>query len=329
MMATARRALDCMRAIDAAWNERRWDDYADLLADDLVAHLSGEAIPHGKAEHVEKARHFCAAFPDAYVHSEPYLELFASYDGRMTCSVARITGTAVIDLPLPDGAARLAAGRTFETTFTVICRWQHGRIVAQYEYIDMKTAMHNLRLPSDSQLDERDTEMTGTIIENERTALSQKITNQPDGPGKRIGTRGELTMIGNVLPGGAELFRQRLPQFQAEAAYWEDRVGTVQDFRILLFDNDTRFILTVVYDGDFKPYLQDITCGAGPWLDSVGPGVLEGYPGMESPEVGAWVLSLLHPAEFFYASNPDVTVRDITKMKKLSKAVSDMLDAAS
>lgn len=168
------------------------------------------------------------------------------------------------------------------------------------------------------------------VVENERTAVAQKVTNQPDGPGKRIGRRGELTMIGKVLPGGARLFRERLAQFQAEAGYWESRVGTVQDFRAFLFDNDTRFVLTVVYDGDFKPYLNDIATQAGPWLDAIGQGVFDGYPGsITDPRAGEWVVSLLHPAEFFYASNPDLTVRDVQKMKRLSDAVAEFLDAAS
>ncbi len=162
-----------------------------------------------------------------------------------------------------------------------------------------------------------------------RVAMAQKVTNQPDGPGKRIGKRGELTMIGNVLPGGAALFRERLPQFQAEAGYWEDRVGTVQDFRILLFDNDTRFLLSLVYDGDFEPYLVDISTQAHQWLDFFAKDVLEGFPGMTSPQVGDWVKSLIHPAEFFYVGAPDSSVRDIKRMEKLAKAVDDLLDAAS
>ncbi|UXT97939.1 hypothetical protein [Agrobacterium tumefaciens] len=161
-----------------------------------------------------------------------------------------------------------------------------------------------------------------------RLAMAQTVTNQPDGPGKRIGKRGELTMIGNVLPGGAALFRERLPQFQAEAGYWEDRVGTVQDFRILLFDNDTRFLLSLVYDGDFEPYLIDITTQAHQWLDFFATDVLEGYPGLTSPHAADWVKSLMHPAEFFYVGAPNSSVRDIKKMEKLSKAVSELLDAA-
>ncbi len=168
-----------------------------------------------------------------------------------------------------------------------------------------------------------------SIVQNERTSVAQVVTTQPDGPGKRIARRGELTMIGNVLPGGAELFRNRLPQFQAEAAYWEGRVGTVQELRLFLFDNDTRYMITVVYDGDFKPYFEDIKNQAGPWLDMIGDGVFEGYTKLNEPGAAGWVVSHTYAAEFFYASNPDVTVRDVTKMKKLSEAVNQLLEAAS
>lgn len=169
---------------------------------------------------------------------------------------------------------------------------------------------------------------TKEIIQNEATAEMIPVTQQPDGPGLRMGKKGELTMIGNLLPGGAEKFRERVAQFQAEANYYESRVGTVQDFRGLIFDNDTRFILTVVYDGDFKPYLDDIATHAGPWLDALGTDVLEGYPGMDSPHVGEWVVSLLIPAEFFWAANSHLSGRDIKKIEKVAKAVDALFDAA-
>lgn len=170
---------------------------------------------------------------------------------------------------------------------------------------------------------------TMNFIENEKTKERQIVTDQPDGPGKRIGKRGELTMIGNVLPGGAEKFRSRLGQFQAEAGYYESRVGTVQDFRILLFDNDTRFILSLVYDGDFIPYLHDITNHAGEWLDMMASGVLEGYTSMNDPKIGEWIIGLLHPAEFFYVGTPDSSVRDVRKMEKITKSINDLFDAVN
>jgi hypothetical protein len=34
-------------------------------------------------------------------------------------------------------------------------------------------------------------------------------------------------------------------------------------------------------------------------------------------------------ADFFYVANPDVTVKDVVKMQRLSKAVNELLDAAA
>jgi hypothetical protein len=43
-----------------------------------------------------------------------------------------------------------------------------------------------------------------TVTQNERTAMAQVVTRQPDGPGRRIGKRGELTGIGKVTPVSSE-----------------------------------------------------------------------------------------------------------------------------
>jgi len=172
--------------------------------------------------------------------------------------------------------------------------------------------------------------MATKIVENERTAMAQKITRQPDGPGKRIGVKGEISGIGKVAPGGAKLFRERLPQIQAEAGYWEGRVGTVHDFRVALIDNDTRILFTIVFDGDFKPYVEDILREAGPWLDQIFLGVWDGFRGTKDRKsVEEFLGSSAFECDFFYVSNPDVTARDVAKMQRLSKAVGEMLDAAS
>jgi hypothetical protein len=181
----------------------------------------------------------------------------------------------------------------------------------------------------DSQLSKRYTTMTAIVMQNKRTAIAQKVIRQSDGPGTRIGKRGELTGIGKLTPNGARIFRERLPQFQAEAAYWEERIGTVHDFRVMLFDNDTRIMFTIVYDGDFKAYVADLIKEVAPWLDQIFGDVWEGYKGMKDPGIVELVLNAVVEAEFFYAAYPEVTCRDVEKMQRLSNAVSELLDAAS
>ena len=171
--------------------------------------------------------------------------------------------------------------------------------------------------------------MTAKVIENERTAMAQKITRQPDGPGKRIGKKGEISFIGKLVPGAAKVFRERLPQIQAEAAYWEGKVGTLHDFRATLIDNDTRMLVTIVYDGDFKPYLEDVLREAGPWLDQIFDG-WEGFRGTKDRKSVAELVANTHfECDVFFVANPDVTGRDVAKMQRLSKAVGEMMDAAA
>ena len=171
--------------------------------------------------------------------------------------------------------------------------------------------------------------MNTIVIENERTALAQKVTRQPDGPGLRIGRKGEISGIGTVAPGGASIFRERLPQIQAEAGYWEKRVGTVLDFRVALLDNDTRILFTIVFDGDFKPYIKDILTEAAPWLDQIFVGVWDGFKGSNDAESVERLLGCSFSAELFFIANSDVSVHDVAKMQRLSSAFSEMLDASS
>jgi len=145
-MMAMRGTLERMRAIDAAWNARDWAAYGDLLAEGLTAYAGGEAEPHGKHAHIEKARKFCAIVADAHVWIEPYLDLFASHDGSKSCSVARITGT-VDGAPETFPGVALPPGRhAFDVTFAVVCRWQAGRIVEQRQLLDTALMLRQLQV---------------------------------------------------------------------------------------------------------------------------------------------------------------------------------------
>jgi hypothetical protein len=170
--------------------------------------------------------------------------------------------------------------------------------------------------------------MTAKIVENERTTMAQKVTTQPDGPGLRIGRRAEISGIVPLVSDGARMFRERLPQFQAEAAYWEERVGTVHDFRMFLLENDTKLFFSIVFDGDFKPYLDDIANKAGAWLESIFLGPVDGFKGFKDPGFVEWFSKFLISAEFFFASFPEATCRDVKKGLRVLNAFEHLLDEA-
>src|ERR1700677_143584 len=100
--------------------------------------------------------------------------------------------------------------------------------------------------------------MTTELVQNERTAMAQSVTRQPHGPGLRIGRKGEISGIGKLTTDGARILRERMPQIQAEAGYWEKRVGTVHDFRVMLLDNEQDIWFSTLLDGDFDSYIKDM-----------------------------------------------------------------------
>ena len=106
----------------------------------------------------------------------------------------------------------------------------------------------------------------------------------------------------------------------------------MHDFRVALIDNDTRMLFTIVYDGDLKAYIEDIVRGAGPWLALIFLGVWDSLKDVKEVTV-AVVEDVLRDTAFecdvFFVSNPDVTVRDVAKMQRVSSAVSELLDAAA
>ena len=170
--------------------------------------------------------------------------------------------------------------------------------------------------------------MSPDYTPTEFTADVVEIRNQPDGPGLRYGKHGEATALARLLPGGAELIRSRIGQFQAESRYWEGRIGTVHQLRIIIINNDDQALITVTYDGDFIPYLGDIVHEAGPWFDALMKGAWAGYDSAGNPETQQMIVDSLVTAEMFYVHHHDLTVRDITRLKRLGGAVTELLDAA-
>jgi hypothetical protein len=52
----------------------------------------------------------------------------------------------------------------------------------------------------------------------------------------------------------------------------------------------------------------------------------EGWPGIRSPKVKDWIANHQIPAEGWYVAYPDLTVRDILRQQRISKAVDEFLD---
>ncbi len=175
----------------------------------------------------------------------------------------------------------------------------------------------------------QDSATTSDNGEATQMAAALSVARQPDGLGKRVGEIAEITVLIPVKPGGAARLRQNAAKIQSDAFYYEKLVGTVHDFRLTFINNDTQLIGAVTYDGDFKPYIADIFSKAWQWFDEMLMDVVDGYPGASTPEIGEWTAKHIVEADMWYASNPTMTVKDITRAQKVMQAFDTLLDSAS
>ena len=142
--------------------------------------------------------------------------------------------------------------------------------------------------------------------------------------GSRQGTVSELTLIAPFAPGGAARLRGVL---QARNGNFDDtdRVGTVHDMRFVFLDNDTKLLFATAYDGDWDAYIEDFVAKIPNEMDVLFS-LWEGWPGIHSPEVKDWIAKHQVTAEGWYVAHPDLTVRDITRVKRVGKAAEEFLD---
>jgi hypothetical protein len=85
--------LKKVSALDRAWNERRWDDYSSFYSDEVVVFINGMTNPQNKKDFLIESRFVCELFPDSQVLIDPYINLFASSNECLTCSVAWVIGS--------------------------------------------------------------------------------------------------------------------------------------------------------------------------------------------------------------------------------------------
>jgi hypothetical protein len=170
-----------------------------------------------------------------------------------------------------------------------------------------------------------------TALENVLQELISRASDTPPPPvesagraGIRLGKVSELTILVPFAPGGAERLRALLHLLNGhfEGA---DRVGSVHDMRFVFLDNDTRMLFATAYDGDWDPYIDDFATKIPDYLDIISS-AWEGWPGIRSPEVKDYLTKHQVTAEGWYVGNPDLTVAETRRLKRVGQAVDEFLD---
>jgi hypothetical protein len=169
-----------------------------------------------------------------------------------------------------------------------------------------------------------------TALENtlrDLTAVAAQPRSRMESAGRtgsRQGTVSELTVIAPFARGGAARLRALL-QLRNGNFDDTDRVGTVHDMRFVFLDNDTKLLFATAYDGDWDVYIEDFVAKIPNEMDVLFS-AWEGWPGIHSPKVKAWIAKYQVTAEGWYVAHPDLTVRDIHRVKRVGKAAEEFLD---
>ena len=173
-------------------------------------------------------------------------------------------------------------------------------------------------------------ELGKTALENVLRSLPSQLSGarSPVESAGRIGIRqgtvSELTVIASFAPGGARRLRALLQALNGNFD-GADKVGTVHDMRFVFLDNDTKLLFATAYDGDWDVYIEDFVAKIPNEMDVLFS-CFEGWPGIHNPKVKDFIANHQIPAEGWYVAHPDLTVRDVHRVKRVGKAADEFLD---
>lgn len=135
--------LEVMRRIDQSWNERDWDTFERLHAEDVFVVFTVPEGITGNVPHREEAQNFLAAFPDHQIQF-PHKLLFGQ--GDMICSVHRSSGTHTGDWKMLDGSVIPPTNKKMEIEMVTVAKVQNGQLVEETLYFDNLSVMKQLGL---------------------------------------------------------------------------------------------------------------------------------------------------------------------------------------
>ena len=137
--------LQKVSALDRAWNERRWDDYSSFYSDEVVVFLSGMTNPQNKRDFLIESRSVCELFPDNQVLIDPYISLFASNNGSLTCTVAWVMGT-INDAFVFGGYLFTPKYDNYAVTVVAVRGWRNGKVVMQRVSFDVEQLLSQVSI---------------------------------------------------------------------------------------------------------------------------------------------------------------------------------------
>jgi len=168
-------------------------------------------------------------------------------------------------------------------------------------------------------------------LENALAELKSQASDLPPAiesagrTGARLGKVSELTIIVPLAAGGAKRLRAFLKVLGGNLSQGADKVGTLHTMRFVFFDNDTRLLFATAYDGDWDTYIDDFVAKIPDYLDII-DSAWDGWPGIRDPGAKDYLAKHQITAEGWYVAHPDLTVAETARLKRIGKAVDELLD---
>ncbi|MDP9904585.1 hypothetical protein [Arthrobacter bambusae] len=135
-------------------------------------------------------------------------------------------------------------------------------------------------------------------------------------PAGRIGLKSgqvsELTIIVPLKPKGAERLRRLFGLLDGNLV-GAGQVGTLHNMRFVFLDDDTKLLFATAYDGEWDPYIDDFATKIPEMMDFIF-GNVEGWPGIQSPEVKDFIVQYQIPAAAWFVAHPTVTVAEGSRL---------------
>jgi len=177
-------------------------------------------------------------------------------------------------------------------------------------------------------------ELGKKALENALREIASQVSETPPPAiesagrvGARLGNVSELTIIVPLAPGGARRLRAFLRLLGGNLNKG-DLVGSLHDMRFVFFDNDTRMLFATSFDGDWDAYIDDFVTKIPDYLDII-DSAWDGWPGIRDPGAKDYLAAHQITAEGWYVAHPDLTVTEIHRLKRIGKAVDELLDQIS
>ena len=146
--------------------------------------------------------------------------------------------------------------------------------------------------------------------------------------GPKLGSRTAFTFFANVLPGHEMALRELIASNQGnpEGDKAIKEIGSLHEFRWVLFDDDRRVMFCSAFDGTWDKYVQDFAATAiGQMIDRTLQHV-EGWVGIKDPRASECLLGYAVPAVSYNCAYPQPTVKQVWNALAVQKAFEQALD---